>query len=56
MKPKDAPISASAVRRPLAPLAIWIFEAMAIIVLTLVMTVVNEFRHHPTATPVANET
>ncbi|WP_265593184.1 hypothetical protein [Verrucomicrobium sp. BvORR034] len=56
MKTKDARNSASAARRPMAPLAIWIFEALAIIVLTLVMTVINEFRHHPAATPVANET
>ena len=56
MKTKDARIPASAARRPMAPLAIWIFEALALVLLTLVMTVVNEFRHHPAATPVANET
>ena len=56
MKTKDARNSASAARRPMAPLAIWIFEALALVLLTLVMTVVNEFRHHPSATPVANET
>jgi hypothetical protein len=34
-------------RRPVTPLAIWIFEACAIVVLTLVIMVVNEFRSAP---------
>jgi hypothetical protein len=47
------PLQASAFRRgwPVKALAIWLIDACAIVALTLVMLVVNEFQEHRGETP-----
>lgn len=55
MKHHEASPPARPGRRPVAPLAIWIFEAIAITVLTLVMMVVKEFTRRPGAPSLAGK-